>query len=279
MGNVMIGTLALLARPLSHAAASRVAVGGGGSASGLSSRIGEHTYWCWGKTPCAPVSGSFVGTEVNVDTVVLTIVAMIIVIVLAYLVRLRLSVERPRGIQNVLEAIFEFVNGFVTDSLGVERTPTIGPLAVALFLFILVSNYIDLVPIPHVGAPTSDLNTTAGLAIMVFILVQFLGVRQHGPVGYVRHLFSNPFLAPITVIEELSKPITLALRLFGNIFAGEVLIIVFGALLTHLIVVATLPLPYVFSLVLGLFIGAIQAFIFSVLTVSYIGIATASEGH
>ncbi len=252
------------------------AVGGGGSASSLTDRIGEHIYYCWGKGICTVGSG-FLGTEVNVDTVVLTVIVMAFILLLALFVRARLSVERPRGLQNVSETAFDFVNGFVVDSLGKQGARAIGPLAVALFLFILIANWIDLLPIPRVGAPTSDLNTTAGLAIMAFVLAQTLGVRRHGPIGYVKHIFSYPYLAPITVIEEVSKPITLSLRLFGNIFAGEVLIIVFGVLLTQLATAITLPLPYVFSLVLGLFVGAIQAFVFAVLTVSYIGISTSSE--
>lgn len=261
-------------------AATRVAVGGGGTPGDLQSRIGEHYYYCPGKgIGCHPNLTSFVGNEINLDTIFWTLVAMVFIVVVAFIMRLRLSLERPRGLQNVLETAFEFINNFVADSLGAERTRNIGPLAVALFLFILISNYIDLLPIPRADAPTSDLNTTAGLALMVFFLVHALGIRRHGVIGYFKHTFSFPALAPITVIEEVSKPLTLALRLFGNIFAGEVLIIVFGVLLTHLFVVFSLPLPYIFALGLGLFVGAIQAFIFSVLTVSYIGIATASEGH
>jgi F0F1-type ATP synthase membrane subunit a len=131
-------------------------------------------------------------------------------------VRLHLSVERPRGVQNVLEYVFDFINGFVADNLGSERTRAIGPLAVALFLFILISNYLDLLP-PWFKSPTSDLNTTAGLALMVFILVQVLGMRARGPGGYVKHFF-QPFaaLAPLEVIMELTKPVTLAFRLLAR---------------------------------------------------------------
>jgi F-type H+-transporting ATPase subunit a len=218
------------------------------------------------------------GGQVNVDTIALTVLAMVIVIALALVVRRRLSLERPRGAQNVMEVIFEFVTGFVSDSLGAERARAIGPLAVALFLFILFANYFDVVPIPRFEAPTADINTTAGLALMAFVLWHFLGVRRHGLVGYFKHVFSFPVLAPITVIEELAKPLTLALRLFGNIFAGGVLIIVFGSLLRGTFLPA-LPIGYAFALALGLFVGAIQAFIFAVLTVSYIGMATSSEAH
>jgi F-type H+-transporting ATPase subunit a len=278
MDRTAFGLLGILHAPLGRSAAIHPAVGGGVPPSGLSTAIGEHSYYCPGKGSCAVSSTSFMGSQVNVDTIGLTVFAMVILILLALFVRRRLSLERPGGAQNVMEVIFEFVNGFVTDSLGAERTRAIGPLAVALFLFILFANYIDVVPIPHFDAPTADLNTTAGLALMGFVLWNFLGVRRHGLVGYFRHLFSFPFLAPITVIEELAKPLTLALRLFGNIFAGEVLIIVFGSLLRGTFLPA-LPIGFAFALALGLFVGAIQAFIFAVLTVSYIGMATSSEAH
>jgi F-type H+-transporting ATPase subunit a len=240
--------------------------------------IGEHTYWCWGQ-PCH--AHGFIGLEVNVDTVVMTVLVLAIILALAVWVRLHLAVERPRGAQNVLEYVFDFINGFVADNLGSERTRAIGPLAVALFLFILFSNYLGLLPLnraldPWFKSPTSDLNTTAGLALMVFVLVQFLGMRARGTGGYVKHFF-QPFaaLAPLEVIMELTKPVTLAFRLFGNIFAGEVLILVFAFLLA-----SRLPaeaFAHSFAVGLGLFVGAIQAFIFTVLTVAYIGIATSSE--
>jgi F-type H+-transporting ATPase subunit a len=261
--------------PSGHVAATHVGVGGVSPdpSSDLSSQLGEHLYWCWGRHPCVP--HGFIGTEVNLDTIGMTILVLAIILALAAWVRRHLSVERPRGAQNVLEYVFDFVNGFVADNLGSERTRAIGPLAVALFLFILISNYLDLLP-PWFKSPTSDLNTTAGLALMVFILVQVLGMRARGPGGYVKHFF-QPFaaLAPLEVIMELTKPVTLAFRLFGNIFAGEVLIIVFAFLLASFLPAEAFA--HTFAVGLGLFVGAIQAFIFTVLTVAYIGIATSSE--
>lgn len=268
MGNV---ALALL---------KHLAANGGNSSSELSNRIGEHSYWCLGGGLCKPGASSFLGPEFNVDTIVMTWIVMGIILLLALLVRSRLNAGAPRGTQNVLEFAFEFVTNLVSDSLGATRTPSIGPLAVALFMFILLANYIGLIPVPATWwhSPTSDLNTTLGLALMVFFIVHALSVRARGGGGFVAHFF-QPYwwLFPINVIEELSKPVTLSFRLFGNIFAGEVLILVFGSLLASLI--PALPLAHAFGLGLGLFVGAIQAFIFTVLTVSYIGIATATEGH
>jgi F-type H+-transporting ATPase subunit a len=275
MSNVAVAIPGVPSHPSGHVATSHVGVGGVSPhpLTSLSSNIGEHPPWCWGQ-PCNP--HGFIGPEVNIDTVGMTVLVLAIILALAVWVRLHLAVERPRGLQNVLEYVFDFINGFVADNLGSERTRAIGPLAVALFLFILVSNYLDLLPIPDFKSPTSDLNTTAGLALMVFILVQFLGARARGTGGYIKHFF-QPFaaLAPLEVIMELTKPVTLAFRLFGNIFAGEVLIIVFAALLAGF--VPAEAFAHSFAVGLGLFVGAIQAFIFTVLTVAYIGIATSSE--
>ncbi len=274
--------------PGAVAAARRLAdaaPGASGEGGGLSEHIGEHTYWCpFGEHPCAPKAGAFTGGEVNVDTVVMTAIVMGIILLLALLVRSRLSLTRPRGAQNALEYSFEFVNGFVADNLGNERVRSIGPLAVALFLFILLSNWIGLIPIPLPNgfwhSPTSDPNTTVSFSIFVFLLIQVLSIRARRGGGYVKHFF-EPFwwLAPINIIEELSKPVTLSMRLFGNIFAGEILLLVFGFLLTGFLTIVALPFANLFGLALGLFVGAIQAFIFTVLTVAYIGIGTSTEGH
>ena len=265
MSNVAVVIPGVPSHPSGHVATSHVGVGGVSPhpLSGLSSSLGEHTYWCWGK-PCH--LRGFLGLEVNVDTFAMTILVLAIILALALWVRLHLSEERPRGVQNVLESVFDFVNGFVADNLGSERTRAIGPLAVALFLFILIANYLDLIPIPGVRSPTGDLNTTAGLALMVFILVQFLGMRARGTGGYVKHFF-QPFaaLAPLEVIMELTRPVTLAFRLFGNIFAGEVVLLVMAFLFP------LLPLPFYG---LELMVGVIQAFVFAVLTLAFMKQAT-----
>jgi F-type H+-transporting ATPase subunit a len=280
MGNVALAILGTLHRPLGRVVASHVGIGGNNPhpLTSLSDQIGDHTYYCLGKGVCHITGSVGIGGEINLDTVIETLVVMAIIILLALAVRARLSVTRPGAVQNVLEAIFDFVNGFVVDNLGSARAASIGPLALALFLFILLSNYLDLLPIPGVKSPTSDINTTLALAGMVFVLVQTLGLRARGGGGYVRHFF-QPFsyLFPINLIEEIARPVTLCFRLFGNIFAGEVLILVFAALLAGFL--PALPFAHAFAVGLGIFVGAIQAFIFSVLTVAYIGIATSTEGH
>ncbi len=256
----------------------------------LGEEIGRHAWW-WGDWKPQPPVG--VGLLINVDTVYMTVVVVLILLALALLARRNLSLERPTGVQNILELIMEFINGFVTDSLGVERGPRVAPLAITLFMFILVANYIGLLPIPaqeiarakglspiplEWHSPTSDINTTAALALLVIVYIQFAAIRaQHGVGGWLRHTFISHGVAfaPLAFIEEIARPITLAFRLFGNIFAGEVLILVFGLLLPWWAV----PIPHLAALFLAIFVGAIQAFIFTMLTIAYVGIATAQAEH
>ena len=281
MGNMVAFAIPDAARHVAHAGTTHPgAAGPTGAAGQLSETIGKHSYWCFGNPHCVPKG--FFGGEFNVDTILMTWLVMVLLLALAFFVRSRLSLTRPRGAQNVLEFAFEFVNGLVSDGLGVERVSSIGPLAVAMFLFILIANYIGLIPVPIEGwhSPTSDLNTTVGLALMVFILIQVMSLRHRGVGGYFKH-FTQPFaaLTLLTVIEEFSKPVTLSFRLFGNIFAGEVLLLVFSTLLQGILIVVLPIADAILGFGLGLFIGAIQAFIFTILTVSYIGIAISTEGH
>jgi F-type H+-transporting ATPase subunit a len=254
----------------------------------LGEEIGRHAWW-WGTWQPRPTG--FVSALLDVDTIIMTLIVMVIILALALLARRNMSLERPTGVQNFLELVVDFINGFVVDSLGVTRGAAVAPLAITLFIFILVSNYIGFLPIPSFTclpaqcgstvvfewkSPTSDLNTTAGLALMVFVYLQWAAIRaQHGVGGWLRHTFLSHGVAfaPISLVEELARPLTLAFRLFGNIFAGEVLILVFALLLPALFV----SVPHLFALFLGLFVGAIQAFIFTMLTIAYVGIATSTD--
>jgi F-type H+-transporting ATPase subunit a len=124
--------------------------------------------------------------------------------------------------------------------------------------------------VPIFRSPNADLNMTLAMALIVVVLVQYLGIRAHGPGGYVKELFTPAFLGPIHIIGELSRIVSLAFRLFGNIFGGEVLVTMMYALTFVLI-------PTVF-LGLELFFGLIQALVFTILTIIYIQLAVAGHG-
>lgn len=124
--------------------------------------------------------------------------------------------------------------------------------------------------VPIFRLPNADLNMTLSMALIVVVLVQYMGIRSHGPGGYLKELFTPAFLGPIHIIGELSRIVSLAFRLFGNIFGGEVLVTMMYALTFVLI-------PTVF-LGLELFFGLIQALVFTILTIIYIQLAVGGHG-
>jgi F-type H+-transporting ATPase subunit a len=182
------------------------------------------------------------------------------------------------------EGVVSTVTREVEGNLG-RVNPTVVTYAVALFFFILTANWLELIPsqptekLHLLPAPTSDTNLTYAMALLVILGVWTYGVRQKGLRGYLKHFIEPyPWLAPLNILEELIKPVTLALRLFGNIFAGAIMLALIGSLITWQI--GGIPvggvIGGVFNIVwklFDMFIGAIQAFIFALLTVLYFGMA------
>jgi F-type H+-transporting ATPase subunit a len=233
-----------------------------------------------------------VGMTFNADTIWTTAIAGSIVVLLGFMARHYLTKNEndhvPSKLQMIWEAVVGEVNTQVEDNLG-RVHPLVVPLAVALFFFILVANWLELIPseptkhIHALPAPTADTNLTYAMAILVMVGVWGFGIRQKGLKGYLKHFLEPyPVLLPLNVLEELVKPITLALRLFGNIFAGGILLALIAGLIDWKI--GGFPIgggfEWFFNIIwklFDMFIGAIQAFIFSLLTVLYFGMAGA--GH
>ncbi|MEP7088753.1 MAG: F0F1 ATP synthase subunit A [Nocardioidaceae bacterium] len=222
------------------------------------------------------------GLTFNIDTIWTTLIAGAIVLGLGFWARSKLTKPNPdhvpTKIQLLWETIVKQVNDQVEDSLG-RVNPFVVPLAVALFFFILICNWMELVPsepnhLHLLPSPTADTNLTYALALLVIIGVWTYGIRKKGIKGYLKH-FLEPFpvLLPLNLIEELIKPVTLALRLFGNIFAGGIMLSLIG-----LIPIYVLWAPNLIWKLFDMFIGGIQAFIFALLTVLYFGMAGAGHG-
>jgi F-type H+-transporting ATPase subunit a len=221
------------------------------------------------------------GWTFNVDTIWSTVFAGAVVIGLGFWARAKLTAKNedhvPTKIQLLWETIVKQVNDQVEDSLG-RVNPFVVPLAVALFFFILIANWLELVPsepnhVHLLPAPTADTNLTYALALLVIVGVWVYGIREKGVKGYFKHFLEPfPILLPLNIIEELIKPVTLALRLFGNIFAGGIMLALIG-----LIPIYAFWAPNIVWKLFDMFIGAIQAFIFALLTVLYFGMAGA--GH
>jgi F-type H+-transporting ATPase subunit a len=196
--------------------------------------------------------------------------------VLGWLLRTRLSVERPGRFQIVLEDLVLAMAGMLDDWIGPKGRKYL-PLIGALGGFILVANYAGL--IPGLVAPTANINVPAGCTVTIWVYYHIEGLRTHGVVKYLKHFAVPPgapvFLAPLMLIIEpishLSRILSLTLRLFGNIFGEEMVIAILAMLVPYFI-----PLP---MMVLALITGLLQAFIFVLLSVIYLQGAVATEHH
>lgn len=222
--------------------------------------IGSHT------------TAQFFGYTFNMDTIYMTWIAMAIVIVIAVLAVRRLETV-PRGWQNIFEMAIEAIGGQVEATIG-PNSRKVAPILITLFIFLLVSNWLGLVP--GFTSPTNDLNTTLGLALMIIGFVHVLGLAHKGFRGHFGHFFQpNPLFLPINIVEEIARPITLSFRLFGNIMAGEILIIL----------IASMPIYYLEPLwgttwmAFSVVVGIIQAFIFTMLSTSYLSNSLKDEHH
>jgi F-type H+-transporting ATPase subunit a len=218
------------------------------------------------------ITATVFGFTLNIDTVYTTLIAGGIVVLLGVWVAAKSSVKNPSKVQLAWEAIVQEVTRQVEGALG-RVNPFVVPLAITLFTFILLANWIELIPSgehpKYLPAPTADVNLTYAMAILVIVGVHIHSFRQRGVKGYFGH-YAQPYkvMLPLTILEEIVKPFTLALRLFGNIFAGGIMLAIIG-----LIPIWGFWGPNIMWKLFDMFIGLIQAFIFSLLTVIYFGIA------
>ncbi|HWF10999.1 MAG TPA: F0F1 ATP synthase subunit A [Bryobacteraceae bacterium] len=208
------------------------------------------------------------------DYMVMQIAVAVLLVILFLLLRSRLSMDKPGVFQQVFELIHNFVADEAHKSVGHESRKHI-VLFETLFVFILVSNLIGT--IPGFMSPTQVIYVPAGCAIISFLYFNLVGVKKHGVGKYLAH-FAGPiwWMAPlmflIEIISTLARPLSLSIRLFANMFAGEKVTLVFISL-TYLVV------PALF-MGLHVFVGLLQAYVFTVLTMMYVGAAVAeAHGH
>lgn len=226
--------------------------------------VGKHFYWQIG--------------NLTVHGQVLLVSWIVIgVLVIASLIATSNIQRIPAKFQNLMEYVLEFVQSIAKDQIGEKEYRNWVPVIGTFFLFIFVSNWLGalvpwkLIELPEgeLAAPTGDLNTTVGLALLVSLLYFWAGLSRRGLSYFSRYVEGSPFLLPIWVLEDFTRPLSLSFRLFGNILADELVVAVF-VLLVPLFV----PL---LVMALGLFTSAIQALIFATLAAAYIG--EAMEGH
>ncbi len=222
------------------------------------------------------------------NSLALAVLALLVLVGTGFLLRRKLSLI-PGRFQNICEILLEALLGLMDSVLGERRlSEKYLPIVATIFLFILTSNWLGLFPlvgpikiatpsyVPLFRSPASDLNFTLALATIAMLGVQLAGMIGLGVKKHLGKFFTlkNPiftFVGLLEFISEFIKIISVAFRLFGNVFAGEVLLAIVGFLLPYIV-----PLPFMF---LEVFVGFIQAFIFSILTLVFISMATAVEAH
>lgn len=223
----------------------------------------------------------------NVDSLFMSILLGVISLGLFYWYARKASVLKPGKFQSFLEMIIEFVDKAVEETFKVPSV-LIGPLAMTIFVWVFLMNFIDLIPVDIIpklagyagfehfrAVPTADLNTTIAMSLTVFILIIVYNFKGKGGFGFGKEILTKPFgvkLMPLNIIfrvlEDCVKPISLSLRLYGNLFAGE-LIFILIALLPWWI---QWPLGGLWA-IFHILIIVIQAFIFMMLTIVYLSIA------
>ncbi|WP_018132969.1 F0F1 ATP synthase subunit A [Effusibacillus pohliae] len=230
------------------------------------------------------------GLRLNLTVALMSIVASVIVALIALAAVRRLDMRRPSGMQNFFEMIVDFIRGLAADTVGPKHAETWLPLGATLFVWLFVSNQMGLITnitahlqhgfgIEKEGhysfwmSPTADFTVAMTMGVTMVLLSHLVGLTRPGE--YFKHWVSpNVFMLPLHLVEELPKFLTLGLRLFGNIFAGEVLL---GILVGMPLQMGWVPgvaagsIPMFIWLAYSLFVGTVQAFVFTVLTLVYIG--------
>ena len=224
---------------------------------------------------------------VNLDSLIFSVLLGTIFIVLFRTVAVRATSGVPGTLQNFVEVLVEFVDEQVKDAFHVENK-LIAPLALTIFVWVFLMNLMDLVPVDllpygaHLAGveslkvvPTTDPHITFGMSLSVFVLILYFNVKMKGFAGYGKEFLTHPFgiwLFPINIllklVEELAKPVSLALRLFGNLFAAELIFLLIALLPWWAQWGLSLPWAIYHILVIPL-----QAFIFMVLTIVYLSLA------
>ncbi len=234
------------------------------------------------------------------DHVTYTWVVMAVLALAAFVASRQMALV-PRGLQNVFEVVLEQFQQLIDDVIGPEGRRFL-PLIATLGLFILVGNLLGL--IPGMNGPTTNLNTTAACALVVFISYHYIGIRKHGPLTYLKHfmgpvpLLLKPLMFVIEIISHLARPLSLTLRLFGNMFGGHILLaIIFflmgldgligwglsgnplGAVVGGVGGLVMMVFTVGFLYPLKILVSFLQAFIFVMLTMLYISGAIEEAEH
>jgi len=237
---------------------------------------------------------SFHYWAVNLDSIIFSLILGCFFLIVFHIVAKNFTLGVPGKLQAAVELIFEFVHSNVK-SIYQGKNSTIAPLSLTVFIWVFLMNSMDLVPIDFLGfiseniinlpnmrvVPSADINITLSMSFSVFILILFYSIKMKGTIGFLKELIFQPFNHPVffifnfilEFISLLSKPVSLGLRLFGNIYAGEMIFILIAGLIPWWLQ-CLLNVPWAIFHILIIFL---QAFIFMVLTIVYLSMASQSH--
>ncbi|GAA5415853.1 ATP synthase subunit a [Paraliobacillus ryukyuensis] len=228
----------------------------------------------------APITHDFLGIswlDYNQSTVLMIFITCVIVFILGVVASRNLQMK-PTGFQNFMEWLIDFVKGIINDAMDWRTGKMFLPLGLTLITYLFVANILGVITLGVFGhelwwkSPTSDAGVTLSLAALIILLSNFYGIKLRGVKHYGKQ-FAQPqaFMIPFKIIEEFTNTMTLGFRLFGNIFAGEILLsLITKMALSSLGVVTVVAIvPMMAWQGFSLFVGGIQAFIFTMLTMVY----------
>lgn len=224
------------------------------------------------------------GLVFNLSTILMSIISAIIVFIIAVAATRNLQLK-PTGMQNFIEWIFDFVKGIISSTMDWKTGGRFLTLGVTLLMYIFVCNILGLPFALTIDgdlwwkSPTADPTMTLTMAAMVVVLSHYYGIKMKGLAGYGKGFLSPKWwLLPLKIIEEFANTLTLGLRLYGNIYAGEVLLALLATLMTSGVLGAIGgAIPMFAWQAFSLFVGAIQAFIFTMLTMVYLAHKVADD--
>jgi len=200
----------------------------------------------------------------NLEVILMTWIVILILIVVGYLSSRKRAIN-PRAMQIFGELFVGQFYQITEDALDKQMAKKYGPLVCALFMFLVLANWLGI--IPHLEEPTKDLNTPLSLGLMGFVIAHAAGIKSKGFKAYAKEYFEPMFfMMPLNVIGELAKIVSISFRLFGNVMGGSIIILVVSYLTYSVL------LPPLLNAFFGLFVGTIQAFVFTMLTVVYISV-------
>lgn len=191
-------------------------------------------------------------------------------ILTALFIRLKSSIK-PSSVQLGFEMIYKFIDDLVGESMG-NQNKHFTKFYLTIFLFIWISNWVVILPIPGISEPTRNLNVPLGMGLMSILLVHVMAIKRKGIVHYLKN-YCEPmfFMAPLEIIGQLSKIVSLSFRLFGNIYGGSIITLVVSNLTLYYLV------PLGLHIFFTIFVGTIQAFVFTMLSLTYLSIELAEE--